>query len=559
MKKYIAVEIENIEPVKIGAGGSKENQVEPTKDYIPGATIRGAFIAQLIKKGKFEPGCQKDILSGMFFYNAYPFENDKIYTPVPVSLRIDKHEWRRRSLSSDFDFVKVANLAEDEGKADIKNAIPHSFMCIRENMFEGMSVNKEYRFHHNSMKRHGEKERENIFRYEAISKGQRFRSLICFDSAMESLVERILKNETRMYLGGSKGSGYGLCRVRTVEGVKNSYGEVKKILGIEAEKNLKCRHITLTCLSDCLFRNEFGQPVNHMTEKEIKELTGMDVERAEIFVKSRVTEGYNMKWGERYPKESVVGAGSVMKYEIQGDASYEDVSKAVGILEERLAGYRNVDGYGWLDVNSKYPHMLRPRKVENKAVSEFEKAGKAVSLEEVRELPEFKVIIDGFGQAKENWLRSIAAMSIFNMENEPVGLEMRNMGAEIIVLQNGMEASNMDDMLNQLDMSIKAVANGKKAGRVSEKLLGEEYCTDSRLCSIKGVEFAQIIRYVEDDNRIPPKSKKTLDKYAQQKLSTKKGGLFYMGKSGEKRLFIGELMKEALYIQKRRKSDEQGD
>ncbi len=117
MDLYRVIEITNKEPLKIGSGGSKSGQIEPSKDYIPGSTIRGAFINKFIRFGIFNEQTSKRILSQVDFYNAYPFLAGSLFFPTPYHLRVDKHDWRARSIQGFPSLVAISNLLNDEDKA----------------------------------------------------------------------------------------------------------------------------------------------------------------------------------------------------------------------------------------------------------------------------------------------------------------------------------------------------------------------------------------------------------------------------------------------------------
>lgn len=81
MMWYQVIEIRNLEPLKIGAGGNKAHWDEPCKDYIPGSTLRGGAIARMQRLNLF--GDSKSVLQHMECSNAYLYQNGQLYLPSP--------------------------------------------------------------------------------------------------------------------------------------------------------------------------------------------------------------------------------------------------------------------------------------------------------------------------------------------------------------------------------------------------------------------------------------------------------------------------------------------
>lgn len=491
MTFYGVIEIETLEPVKIGAGGNKKNQKEPSKDYIPGSPIRGASIAELIKMNSFED-YKKDILTKIFFYNAYPYVDENIFIPCPNHLRMDKHKWRQRQ---DQDSIDVCNLILDEEKK--YNQLPYNYLAQKSNILIGLNPEKEYRFHHTKLDNLKNKEdkdnrdKDNIFRYEAITSNQLFRSIIRYDETVENIINKLFeKGSFYTYIGGSKGSGYGKCKIKSVKRKVTNYNEALQELGKNNKKNINSNQLVITCLSDCLFRDEYGQPTNEFPIKEI--VRKLREEKNDKFLATSISEGYNSKWKARYPKETTVKAGSVFCYQIDDELSEAEIIQ----IESKLYGQRNVDGFGWISINDSYPTKLHVIGNNNHFSTKHIE-------EEIKDKETLKIIIDGLEKAKLRWLRSTC---------------MKEETNKCHILKSQIR--------NLMDYDIK------------EK--EREYMTDNEKFSIINKNFILVYKYING-----VKNDKELDKYAEKKLNTDKGKLFYKYIKNENKL--RQYIKDYLY------------
>lgn len=158
MKKYLVIEINNKEPLKIGSGGSKA-QTEPAKEYIPGSTIRGAVIAQLLRHGIYDESTIKEALQKIQCYNAYPYRAGKLFIPTPQHLRMSKHEWRKKKASNEKNpcTLNLINLLENQSP-EMKNPLEYRFIAVQDRRLTGVKIPKTYRQHHTKGK-----EKDNLF------------------------------------------------------------------------------------------------------------------------------------------------------------------------------------------------------------------------------------------------------------------------------------------------------------------------------------------------------------------------------------------------------------
>lgn len=573
MYTYSVIEIVNEEPLKIGASGSKANQTEPSKDYIPGSTIRGALIGQLIRKGVFK-GKEQAILSQMACYNAYPHRDQRLFLPTPQHLRMDKHMWRQTMAVADQGHeemsIELTNLLHND-KSNSKNALPYRFVALKDGALAGAKVAKQYRLHHNTSRKIGEQERENLFRYQAIAPGHTFWAIIKIEDSLAESITPVLDEVSRLYLGGARGSGYGLCRMRVVDHVGSDYAKTMELIGMptglnsERFKGTSQRtEIVITCLSDCLCRNEYGQPVNYIPPKVIEDICGESVSLCSesVYVQTGVTEGYNAKWQARYPKETTLKAGSVFKYQFERALSEKELEMTIRVLEQRLIGHRTQDGFGWIGVNVPYSKELlvrevkQPLKLQKRDTEKmWQMIKKDGQLNDV-----MSVLVSGLASAKKRWLNMI----FLNSLTEELSKESNSRFSDdrCFVISKNLKSHQLKQMQSMLKEPLKQLRRDRDhlPEKTDDKGVIRDYEQDEEQCSIKGYHFNAILKYLyldtNDQNKLDRPGQINFDKltaYAQKMLASKKGKLFYPQAPYREKLFIAELLDTGLYIQHRRK------
>ena len=554
-KKYISIEIRNEEPLKIGASGSKKNTQEPSKDFIPGSTIRGAVIAQLLRRKIIEEHHLNYILQSMQCYNAYPYR-DSLFIPLPRHLRVDKHEWRKMKMMQESGYnddnskrnnenannlsIALNDLLQQEqdhldhklyekdhsedGATPKKQTPKFSFIALSGDKLRGLNVKKMYHQHHSLSLNKDQKAKSNLFSYQAIEAGYTFRSLIAVPESEVKLVQEILSSSEQWYLGGSKGSGYGRSHVHIIA-VSEDYHQALQQIGLRYSYNDDAHTpsvLTITCLSNVLFRDEYGQPMPHLSPRRLSQQLGQSVELEQAITQATLSEGYNSKWRARYPKEAVIEAGSVFTYKLDEPLTKQQIQQ----LEQNLSGFRTEEGYGWLGININYPKEIFLKEVDGKVQSksslELVEQAKAklkdetkLILSEIEDDPSFKIIQNGLssGEMKQRWLTSIIVNSIKHEET----------------IVQGNRSSHFENMTKYLDelehrktntqlQTISELMAGQKLPKVQEK-----YMKDKAVFSISEANFIEILQFIHAVTIPNPSS---LLKFAQKKLDTK-GNLFY--------------------------------
>lgn len=344
MAKYISYDINTLENIKMGSQGSQYDN-EYALSYIAGSTLRGAFINRIInEKGIKDISKDKKysklfLKGGLKFLNAYPLVKDLRAVPFPGCFYVKKEDIKKYDGKV---CIKLKNELDEKIEEGYEKFKPDDFCIIdyddsdESYTLEHFPVKKTFSLHISKSS-----ELNNIFRYEAIKKGQKFQGIIVVDDETADLEElRGMLEGQIFYFGGSKGSGYGRCLVENVK-VHNINVEAEQFEdfindGISDE-------FYLLALSDIIWRNSNGEVVNYIDEEYLEKKLGIkNVKLEGSSVAPQVISGYNAKWGCRLPQILGIKAGSVFKYSFEGTI---DRSKLMEFINKGL-GDRKEDGYG---------------------------------------------------------------------------------------------------------------------------------------------------------------------------------------------------------------------
>lgn len=341
---YISYKIEAIENLKISSSGN-QHDTDYSIGYIPGPSLRGAFIRNYINKFNISNLEEDTIALELFlkgkmkFLNAYPIRDYRRTVPHPINFYASKDSIKMfnyikskgRYLSGD-----IINELDGKVKEDYKNIRLGEFVLeILDEDIKATNVEKIQTMHISKRK-----DKNEIFRYESIKAGEKFEAYIAFEGNEEEAKEYvdILKDKT-VFLGGSKGSGYGKCKIYDVE-ILHSNPEISDI---DYEDMDFDDELYLYSLSDLIYINDNGELTSYVDKKFLEEKLGVDnIELEKASVENTIVSGYNNKWGTMLPQYKAIKAGSIFKYTFDGEI---DIDKLTDFINEGI-GLRTEEGYG---------------------------------------------------------------------------------------------------------------------------------------------------------------------------------------------------------------------
>ncbi|MCB2312914.1 RAMP superfamily CRISPR-associated protein [Clostridium tagluense] len=370
--EYIFYEINLKEPIKIGDSQSQYDY-EESKSYISGSTIRGAVLSKYLKYNNIKPqNADKNIgfntlLKKVKFYDAYPVfikEEKKYYSfPTPniyrITKDIDKDDgkiYNEKQYSIVFENKKI----EDERRViKLKKG---EFSYYQANKLYQFNIKKEYRFHHTQ-----EKDKENIFRYESISKEQKFYGIInvsSIDKDLKNNLHNLISENGIVYLGGSRTSGYGKSEMCNIELVEDFESLKDKLVYLKA--NINKKNTDIYFLSDAILRADEHQITSNFSEKYMKE--NLNIKLGKIKQKYEISPviitGFNNKWKSMLPQVTGIEKGSVIRLEKCNRLCKDKVNDFM----KKHHGDRSLDGLGRVIINPDFFNATQIYYVEQEAV-----------------------------------------------------------------------------------------------------------------------------------------------------------------------------------------------
>lgn len=366
--KYLKYYLSLDEPVKMGTQGSQANS--NALSYIAGSSIRGAVIHELSKLVNND--ILKDHIKNTRFYDAYIVAGDKCLFPVPFVYYAGKHDIRNndRELSENRNAGLKVNTRTIDPPCEGEQRVDVGGFCNIEDKLYVQKVRKIANMHISISKG---STANKMFRYEAIDKGQVFSGIIaCPDDYIDEYIS-ILKDKI-LYLGGSKGSGYGRCRV--ISPKKISYEEIIAQYGIKRRNDSAVLYIY--ALSNLLLLDEKGCACGEPPQDWIKEkLKLKNIELIKSYVQTTVASGYNHTWRAGNVMQDAVKAGSVFVYKIEGEVDKDTIEN----IEKEQIGLRKQDGFGRIIINPDFEineRIMLQHEVRQDSVKEFSDTDRSV-------------------------------------------------------------------------------------------------------------------------------------------------------------------------------------
>lgn len=333
MYRYISYDIENIENIKISKT-MNQLETEETLSYIPGTSLRGAYITEYIRKNNISninsQGHREKLLAGgIQFMNAYPTYRDARSRPLVKCFFADKKDLRLGGNK-----IAIKNGLGNKLPMGYKKLRVSDFVYMDDDSLYKVDIRKGENLHINKRKK------ENIlFRYEYLDKGQKFRALVKIEEEyIEEFVE--LFEDSIVYIGGSKGSGYGRCKIGNIK-IHDENPESFRKFDFKDE-------LYILALSDIVYRNKNGQYSTDLDIEELSEGLGLELKLLDSAIDTINISNFNNKWNARTPNVVSISKGSVFRYSFIGEP---DTNRITSLIEEGL-GERKEDGFGRIDIMS---------------------------------------------------------------------------------------------------------------------------------------------------------------------------------------------------------------
>lgn len=325
MSYYIRYVIENIEPLRIADDSTSQSGQAVSLRYVPGSTMRGYIINQLVKETGFETEKIELFSAKTRFLNAYPYVNGRELLPSPKGFYEDKKEEEVKTIQN-----VVIDGQFEEG---LKRANLGRFCLLEEGCinYYNVSVGSDMKIRLNAK----EKNEQSVFRSEYICKGNQFVGYISLENKqLAARILDVLKGKVR--LGNARTQGYGLCKV-IEQGMTEELPYKEYVVKTDIEK--ECY---MMLLSNTSMRNEAGEyeGINLTALEKKLGVTGLKVEYASTSVVD--VRGYNREWKNKIPSVPMYEQGSVFHFRFDGKI---DAEVAHTVMDEGI-GIRRNEGFG---------------------------------------------------------------------------------------------------------------------------------------------------------------------------------------------------------------------
>lgn len=361
--KAVIIKIDLIQPVLVTALDGDPNSAVSFL-YIPGSVLRGAAISVYMRKNKIasidsgDPVLRNRFFGGAYFLNAYLARGESCRSLPPLlSWREKKHISETR-----YDWAVAAPETEDQWKT----VGSHNFWVIKSATEDHQLVQEtpsltlmvhtmRDRIYGRARGSAEEDEHGAVYRYQALSAGQRFiAAVLCENDEIAKEMVGLLSGD--FHLGGSRSAGYGHVRLTVIGDPVDRWREINQAIipdawsgDAELLSEIQAKsQLQITFLSDGLFRNTYGQYcVDPSTiQRELACKLNCNVSIKNAFIGRGLVGGFNNKWGLPMPQTQMVRMGSVLVFEAP-DCSAEALVK----LEQEGLGDRREDGFGRVAIN----------------------------------------------------------------------------------------------------------------------------------------------------------------------------------------------------------------
>ncbi|GAA5530185.1 RAMP superfamily CRISPR-associated protein [Herpetosiphon gulosus] len=324
----LIVDLVTKQPVLVSALEGDPNSAT-SFSYIPGSVLRGALISRYLQSKGAE--YQLDLGNQLFFSNqvrflhAYPLESTTNKRMLPMIQKLDLQD--QAVAESETKKAKEPKY-EWFGEHYTFDTVRHLNIHTTRNRAKGRSLRGSGA----------------VYRYVAIAPNQVFRAVILGDSIDLQVLEALLRDQPRLYMGKARSAGYGESQI-----IKLEHNQTWHELPYAPTNSLPTTEtVTMTLLSDAIIRDQYGQ-YGRIGADPTGLAASFGLQAGQLDLKASklrytVLGGFNRTWGLPLPQTPAVAAGSVLVWQ-QARADWP-------ALVEQGIGERRNEGFGRISLDA---------------------------------------------------------------------------------------------------------------------------------------------------------------------------------------------------------------
>lgn len=319
---------------------SKDPNSSSTRTFIPGAAIRGAVAAAMMRRGDTPEMIHEMVASGKVrFLNAYIEERENRSIPTPCTFQ-RKKDASVDDLESDTK-NNITELFNNEAEPTETQYEPLKAKYLRSSSAEWIpaEVNTGSHTHQTRNRARGVaiKGDTTVFVYEFLKEGQNFQGCLAGNAELCAKARELMQSEP-LWLGRSAHAEYG--GAPNVDFLQDSKSENASINQCDINQGVQ---FALVLTSDAVLRDPVtGQHDPHRLEAEIIERFQGKAEVIAACVKTDQAQEFNRLWRTSLPELPAVAAGSMVLLKAIVDISKDDLLT----LQSAPIGERTAQGYG---------------------------------------------------------------------------------------------------------------------------------------------------------------------------------------------------------------------
>jgi CRISPR-associated protein Csx10 len=327
--KRLFYTINTISPVVLSSTGNANNVVY-TKDFIPGAVVRGMLAGRYIQKNRLGADAHKNPVfyawflgNEILFRNAYiapNFHFDQSY-PAPLSIQHEK-----------YDKKQIYDLLRENPEYVTKSFA--GYLSPNDSSLTIAETKRKLNYHHERNSDKGVVKSGIFFNYESVDANQIFQGEIAGPEKELIRLKDFFENEKSFYIGRSKNNQYGRIHF-----------DIKNELHPFPEKvHFANSTIALLMMSPAIICNDCGFSTTDVDvlEKTLQKILGNGITISKSFFKKGEIENYVSVWKLRKPDEVCFKEGSCFLLE----GIKENQGSILKDLQEKGIGERTQEGYG---------------------------------------------------------------------------------------------------------------------------------------------------------------------------------------------------------------------